>query len=165
VKPHTAGQYVYVLHAGGFIKVGRAGDVSARIRQLQCGCPSKIEPIVMFGRLPTQTAGDVERHIHFRLRRAQSHGEWFSCTPDQAVSLLAAVCVSFVGVSFFTHGNKYDELVRLCVNRERAARGWLDRSLQYAAASEIEELLSPFPTLDDEVAMAVRNLPPLPQIQ
>jgi hypothetical protein len=164
MKPHAAPQYIYILHAGGFIKVGRAGDVSARIRQLQCGCPSKIELVVTFGKLPAQEAGDVERGIHFRLRRARSHGEWFSCTPDQAVSLLAAVCVSFVGINFFTHGNKHDELVRRCVDRERAARGWLDRSLQESAASEVDELLSSFPSLEEEVAMAVRNLPPIPAI-
>ena len=164
MKPHAAAQYVYVLHAGGFIKVGRTGDVLARIKQLQCGCPSKIEPVVVFGKVPARVAGDVEKHIHFRLRGVRSHGEWFSCTPEQAVSLLAAVCVSFIGVNFFCHGDKYHELVCRCLHRERTARGWLDKSLQESAASEIEELLSPFPAVDEEIARVVRNLPPIPQI-
>jgi hypothetical protein len=161
VKPSEAEQFVYILHAGGFIKVGRAGNVLTRIKQLQCGCPSKIEPVVSFGKLPPSQAGDVEKCIHHRLRRVQSQGEWFSCSPEQAMTLLAAICVSFVGVGFFTHGNKYNELVRKCVNREHAARGWLDRSLRDAAAAEVDALLSQFPSPEEELVAAVESIPPI----
>lgn len=65
---------VYFVRAGdhGFIKVGVAVDVAARIRELQTGNPTKL---VLLGTI----VGDrsLEAAIHRRFRDSRVRGEWF----------------------------------------------------------------------------------------
>jgi hypothetical protein len=154
-------QFVYLLYAAGFVKVGRAGDVFSRVRQLQCGCPSKIEPVVAFGRVPRQAACDFESTMHYRLRNTRSHGEWFSCTIEQAVTLLAAHAASLVGPKFFTFDNPHAELVAKCVAREIKCRCYQDKHIQAAAAAEVDAMLDLFPSKEMEMYEAVERLPAL----
>jgi len=154
-------QFVYVLSAGGFVKIGRAGDVFLRIKQLQCGCPSKISPIVAVGKLPEGVARDVERAVHGRLSRARSHGEWFSCTAEQAVSLLAVYGMALVGANFLTFDPDGHELVSLCLQRESRCRNYSNPDAQATAEREVKSILSQFPSLEEEMAEAVNRLPVL----
>jgi hypothetical protein len=159
----VATQFVYLLYAAGFVKVGRSNNVQSRIRQIQCGCPSRIDPIVALGKLPPSTAASLESELHFQMRKVRSHGEWFSCTAEQAIAMLAVYGVTFIGCKFFTFDNEYAELVKRCVDRERACRGWdsRDKSLQDAAVAEVKALLEQFPSPKEEVARILEKLPPV----
>jgi hypothetical protein len=153
-------QFVYLLIAGGFVKVGRTSDVFNRIRQLQCGCPSKIVPVAAFGELDNTSAGAIEREMHQRMRSARSHGEWFSCDPKEALSLLATIGFSFVGGRFFTFKNQYEWLVKECVEREHACRSGAAES-RLVAESELRRILARFPSMEAEMISAVNSLPPI----
>lgn len=70
---------IYFIQAdiGGPIKIGYAGDVANRLRELQCGSPF---PLVLL-RVENGTLADEKRlHRHFAATRL--HGEWFEPTPE-----------------------------------------------------------------------------------
>lgn len=66
-------EFVYFLTAGPFIKIGKtSGDPSARIRDLQTGCPYRIE-------LAAFLPGGLEQEfsLHRRFAHLRTSGEWF----------------------------------------------------------------------------------------
>ena len=67
------------------VKVGRAQDVDARVRQLEAGHNFKLQQLAIF---PGQ--GRLERRVHMLLsdyRATDGRGqEWFLVTPEQAAS-------------------------------------------------------------------------------
>lgn len=68
-----AGEFVYFLKAGPFVKIGKAtGRPDARIRDLQTGCPYPI-------RLVAHVCGGLreEYELHRRFAAFREHGEWF----------------------------------------------------------------------------------------
>mgnify|MGYP001585986666 CR=1 FL=1 len=69
----TCSDYVYFLKAGRFIKIGKTtGSPSARISQLQTGCPFHITLIAYI-------RGGIkeESQLHKRFKKYKTHGEWF----------------------------------------------------------------------------------------
>ena len=136
-------QFVYILSAGGRVKIGRARDVPRRIKAIQVGCPFEIEPVLAWGRIDPPTAAGIESGIHGMMRATRSYGEWFSCTEEQAVSLLASICGSFVGVSFIVFDNLHAETVKRCLDRERRCRG-RETAAREEARREVDSLLSCF---------------------
>lgn len=77
----TRDQSVYVLHvpALGYFKVGRASDPIKRTRQIQNGCPEKIE-LIGLSLIDERgvAAADFEHAVHSALFPYRSHGEWFA---------------------------------------------------------------------------------------
>ena len=77
----TRGQAVYVMHvpALGYFKIGRASNPTARVSQLQTGCP---EVINLLGASQIDDKGvSAERFeyaMHSALYPYRSHGEWFA---------------------------------------------------------------------------------------
>jgi hypothetical protein len=75
IEPGT----VYILETEGRFKVGHTyQDVKARVKQLQTGCPTKINII---DEIPSFFPGKLERAIHKILEPYRLHGEWFE-PPD-----------------------------------------------------------------------------------
>lgn len=80
--------FVYLLQAGGAIKIGIAVNIGARVLSLQSGNPL---PLSVIGRrkfASTLLALEAERELHalFSDRRAQ--GEWFWIEPQDAIGAL-----------------------------------------------------------------------------
>ena len=76
-KRARRGQDLYFIQMAmtGDIKIGRSGDVEARLRELQVGSPHKLRIII---HLPNQ--GHLERQMHQHLDRHRlrvGKGEWF----------------------------------------------------------------------------------------
>ena len=73
--------YIIQMATTGDVKIGRSGDVTRRLRQLQTGSPHEL-------RLLLQLTGNgfYERRLHRQLYdyRLRKNGEWFreTCLPD-----------------------------------------------------------------------------------
>lgn len=76
----TTTSRVYFIQSGGAqgpIKIGRAEDVDARLRELQTGNPQKLTL------LATMRGGRAaERTLHARFRTSRIRGEWFVPSPE-----------------------------------------------------------------------------------
>ena len=74
-KPKREGQHLYVLQSRvtGAVKVGRSGDVDARLAEVQTGCPHPLRVI-----LRAEGMGHREESVHEAMRRYHTSGEWFS---------------------------------------------------------------------------------------
>jgi len=91
--------YVYFLktvatgqHGSNYLyKIGHATDVAKRIRQLQTGCPTKIELFASLRCASKQQAADVEQRLHAIFANRRRLGEWFQFASRQAwaIRLLA----------------------------------------------------------------------------
>lgn len=137
-----AHQYVYLLQAGDFVKVGRSSEIRKRISLLQTGCPTKIEPVVAYGPIDARDACVVEGDIQHFMKKTQTHGEWFECGIEAAISAFAArVCIDVRHhIMVF---EKHCELVVFCFKRERIVRN--NRSADAAAfEKDIDSVLSVF---------------------
>lgn len=71
--------YVYLLYAGGYIKVGVSHSVNKRIKTLQTGCPFEIKLVCKGGFLDSKEAYLIEKEIHDYLKDKGFHSsnEWF----------------------------------------------------------------------------------------
>lgn len=143
ISQATYGQFIYLLKAGQFVKVGRAGDVIHRISQMQTGCPWEIKPITAFGVMSNKDAGRFEKEMHSRMHVRRSYGEWFECGVQQAVSLLAIMACPHIGMKAYTFNNEYDDVVMSCFERELACR---DSRNPFSKESQaiVEDVLSCF---------------------
>lgn len=73
--------YVYVMKAGEMCKIGIAQDVYKRKKQIQTGCPVKIEDCFY------QDSKDARKHeieLHKLFKDKQTSGEWFDVDFDIA---------------------------------------------------------------------------------
>lgn len=87
--PHVpiAGEIVYFLRAGGFIKIGKTtGHPDARVAELRTGCPFPIEVI---GFIPGGL--EDERALHRRFQAIRAHGEWFHATTELLAYIAEAI--------------------------------------------------------------------------
>ena len=64
--------FVYVIRAGGPIKVGVAKDVAARLSTLQTGNPYRFELLYVI-----PGGQDLEWQLHRRIESDRMEGEWF----------------------------------------------------------------------------------------
>jgi hypothetical protein len=76
---------IYVVECEGYIKIGVANDVDARVLTLQTGCPFKIRLIRSFR---SQNAHEEEEAIHELLHRYHVRGEWFKVPHSMIYHLL-----------------------------------------------------------------------------
>ena len=83
IKPRpgdrVAGRHLYLMRAGdsGALKIGRANDPARRARDLQVGCPERIQVLAI---LPEM--GSDEHYAHQRFAHLRLAGEWFSPSPE-----------------------------------------------------------------------------------
>lgn len=66
--------YVYILSANGYFKIGVTTNINKRIKALQTGCPFKIELVAL---LKTDEHYKIESELHIGLEPYQTYGEWF----------------------------------------------------------------------------------------
>lgn len=79
--------FIYVIRAGGFVKIGVARDPVRRIEGLRAGCPFPIE-VISLRTAPGILAFQVERRVHTELAAARVHGEWFQIDPRDVAPVL-----------------------------------------------------------------------------
>jgi hypothetical protein len=70
--PLMSQSYVYFAKAGDRVKIGSAKDVGKRMKQLQTGCPDKIQVVKLIS-----GGRDVEASLHRQFARHRAVGEWF----------------------------------------------------------------------------------------
>lgn len=87
-KPEkTYDDFVYLVHASGHWKLGVSQNVEQRLRELQTGCPFRVE-IVKFWK--SEQAAKVERALHRRFAEHRMEGEWFKL-PESALTYLKGI--------------------------------------------------------------------------
>lgn len=69
--------YVYFIECGETVKIGKALDVSRRMKSLQTGQSS---PHKLLAAIPTHAA--FEQALHVRFKHLHQRGEWFRMAPD-----------------------------------------------------------------------------------
>lgn len=75
-RGHTAHVY-FIGHATGPVKIGKAVNPSARLREIQTGYPYKLSILAL-----VDGGHDVERAYHKRFASARLTGEWFTRCPE-----------------------------------------------------------------------------------
>lgn len=69
--------YVYLMRAANRVKIGYANNVDKRVKQLQTGCPLKIN-VIFAGYVGTK-APFIENLLHVLFKRKRvANSEWFS---------------------------------------------------------------------------------------
>lgn len=71
-----------------FVKVGVAQDPVKRLKQVQTGCPFKINIAFTADFVRAEIASQVEYFTHHELRESQTIGEWFECDVDAAINAI-----------------------------------------------------------------------------
>jgi hypothetical protein len=99
------------------IKVGWAGDVADRLKEVQTGC---WEPLVVHGFVPGTT--EQEAWVHRRLAQHRVSGEWFRRQPSLA--------------ELAYQQQRHQELQALRALRERRIPELLERGLSFAEIGE-----------------------------
>jgi len=88
------GPHVYIIACKGSknVKIGKAEDVSRRVREHQCGSADKLIII-------RSLAGDrtVESAFHRHFRNERQHGEWFRFCPDMMTFFPDGYCAADYG--------------------------------------------------------------------
>jgi hypothetical protein len=84
--------YIYIIESKNSVyKIGTAGNVYERMRQLQCGNPYKLN---IFGMFKTCNHIKVEQKIHEILKEYRTHGEWFELNDfgvSKAITIIETV--------------------------------------------------------------------------
>lgn len=88
---------IYLVEGGGRFKIGvtKATKPTARMRSLQTGSPVRLRLVYSAF---VQDSAAAESLAHGLLARFRLHGEWFECTEDRALEILATV-VDAVGIA------------------------------------------------------------------
>jgi len=77
--------FVYFIASDKRLKIGSARDPRQRIRELQTGCPHKME---IFGLIPSGCAQALEQVLHYSFReyRMPDSREWYDIRYDELVA-------------------------------------------------------------------------------
>ena len=80
----SIGKDLYIIRAGGFIKIGHTIDLKRRLKAIQIGCPYELE-VLYYG----TGEGEREHELHEAAAQWHHRGEWFSaealtCCPSLA---------------------------------------------------------------------------------
>lgn len=85
-------RYIYIMEAETHaIKIGVAGNPSARLKVLQTGCPFKLKLFARFKVATASIAYAYETEIHKRLGRCSLEGEWFKISTAEAIAVITSV--------------------------------------------------------------------------
>jgi hypothetical protein len=77
-------RYVYALaykEDRTFVKIGKAADLAARLRNYKLHTRPALTPIYLFT-LESTSASQIERTLHQRYARVRVRGEWFALPPE-----------------------------------------------------------------------------------
>jgi len=78
---------VYVMTIpGGYIKVGMATDVEARLKNIQTSNPHLVQVVYKSPKLSADNARYLETMVHDALRPYRTRGEWFRVDPKVAIA-------------------------------------------------------------------------------
>lgn len=75
---------IYFIRGGDLVKIGKANNVNARLRNLR---REHTEELRVIATIPGNEK--QERKLHDRFRERRVHGEWFSITNDEALAAAA----------------------------------------------------------------------------
>lgn len=75
---------VYIIRGGGFIKIGKAANVSRRLASMRTSQPFEVEVVKTFEDCDGHT---LERDLHQRFADSRHRGEWFREEGDLATWL------------------------------------------------------------------------------
>lgn len=89
------------------VKIGVAGDVEARVAELQTGSPL---PLYLIWK--TRGGGSLERDLHERFSPYRIHGEWFDFGDENPAAVVASAAVL---MGYVTHAE------RACVEHDYVA--------------------------------------------
>jgi len=70
--------YVYLIHAGGFLKIGVAKNPEARLKTMQTGNPYKLRIMALIPFESRLQAFGYEKELHGRFKAHHYTGEWFN---------------------------------------------------------------------------------------
>lgn len=84
VRPQS---YVYVIKCREFYKIGKADEVESRIKDLQIGCPYKLELLHKFELESPAKACQLEAELHRVFYKKNGIGEWFKLTLNEIEEL------------------------------------------------------------------------------
>ena len=71
----------------GSVKFGFSKDPERRVRSLQTGCAEELVLLESIS-VPEHSVREYERLLHAEFAHLRSRGEWFSISPEDAVSYL-----------------------------------------------------------------------------
>lgn len=78
----------------GPIKLGISRNPEARVRELQCGCPFKLELLLVTPLSSRESAAKEEVNVHDLFAGHHLHGEWFDIDVELAGAGIDAVIAS-----------------------------------------------------------------------
>ncbi|MFH2059685.1 MAG: GIY-YIG nuclease family protein [Pseudomonadota bacterium] len=74
----------YFISDGNSTKIGKAINISIRLKELQCGNPSRLVPIIIID-------SDSERLFHKHFKKYKIRNEWFSL-PENYAEIVKTIC-------------------------------------------------------------------------
>ena len=78
--------YVYIIQSGAFYKIGKALDVKARLKGLQCGNPVPLKLILS---IKTDSPFGLEGSLHYKYRSQRGLGGWFTLSDGDLLEIQA----------------------------------------------------------------------------
>ena len=87
--------YLYCISDGSLCKFGYSVDPQRRLRSLQTGSSSQLSLVHSIAVLEDQ-GRVLERTFHREYAYRRVRGEWFSCTPEEAVVWLTWFEIHYV---------------------------------------------------------------------
>lgn len=79
---------VYVVECPGYVKIGLAEKVEARMVVIRCSCPLPVKLVAKTKTMPRRTARLVETVCHRILKLVHARGEWFKTDAKTALAAL-----------------------------------------------------------------------------
>lgn len=74
--------YFLMSEANENIKIGRTGNIKARLNALQGACSEKISLLATIACDSPESSAELEKKMHHRFANSRIQGEWFRLTPD-----------------------------------------------------------------------------------
>ena len=65
-----------------FMKIDKSKNLEDRIKNIQTGCPHKIEKVFTLSSEFDEEINGVEQYIHYRFRNYHFNGEWYIASKD-----------------------------------------------------------------------------------
>lgn len=81
------GYFVYFINDEEYTKIGIAGSISSRIKQLQTGNPRKLKVLFLIDGETQNKSYWIERKLHKSFSEKRVNGEWFRISERDIVSV------------------------------------------------------------------------------
>ena len=97
--------FVYLVSCSSeshiFLKLGKTNNLSRRLRELQTGCPHKLENVFIVQSEFEEEAIGLESLFKYLLKSERYRGEWYTVTPEFLSNLEDCLCwINFGEKSF-----------------------------------------------------------------